>query len=173
MFGPVDVLVNNAGIGGTRDQRFWERDDWQRVLNVNLLAVIDLTHRVIPGMVARGRGHVVNIASVAGHVGTEPLYSASKFGVRGFSVGLRRQLLGTGVHVSLVSPGFVRTEMTRDVKWSLPDASIVARAVRSVIERPRAEVIVPGYYRTLIRLERLFPAVGDVAVRVITQSRRE
>jgi len=110
-FGRVDVLVNNAGISIARGQ-WWDAHDPLRVLDVNLVSPIELVRLVLPDMRARGSGHIVNIGSVAGRVPTHGMYSASKYGLRGFSLALRRELLGSGVDVSLVSPGFVRTPLT-------------------------------------------------------------
>ncbi len=170
-FGPPDVLVNNAGVGA-EDRPFWESRDWENVLDVNLYAVMALTHAAVPGILARGKGHVINVASVAGHVASQPAYSASKFGVRGFSLALRRELLGSGVHVSAVSPGFVHSEMTAAVRFPMPGPQVVARAVVRLLERPQAEVVVPEWYRPLIALEQVFPAFGDAAVRLLMGGRR-
>ena len=105
-FGHIDVLANNAGV--TVEQGWWWEDpDPLRVLRVNLEAPIELVRLVLPEMRSRGRGHIVNIGSVAGRAGTNGMYSASKFGLRGFSLALRRELLGSGVEVSLIAPGFV------------------------------------------------------------------
>lgn len=172
VFGPIDVLVNNAGVNLASSRPFHEQADWRRLLDVNLLAVIDLTHLALPDMVARGHGHVINVASVSGLVATEPLYSASKFGVRGFSLGLRRQLAGTGVTVSLVSPGFVKSEMTSDLTFPMPGPEIVGNAVERLVRAPRREVIVPGYYRPLALLDRTFPAIGDAILKPFLGRRR-
>ena len=103
-FGHIDVWVNNAGIG-QGSHPFWELDlaQIERVLDVDLLAPILACRAVIPQMIAQGSGHIINVASVAGHIGTSPLYSAAKFGLRGLSEGLRRQLAPHGVSVSIVS----------------------------------------------------------------------
>src|SRR5262245_40541632 len=108
-FGRIDILVNNAGIGSSRSLAKTAPDAIRRELEVNLVGAILLTRAVLPGMLERRRGAIISIASVAGHVAVEPLYSATKFGVRGFSYALRRQVRGSGVTVSVVSPGFIRT----------------------------------------------------------------
>lgn len=163
-FGRVDVLVNNAGVG-LGGGAWWQDPDWGRVLRVNLEAVMALTALVLPGMLERRRGHIVNVASVAGQVATESVYSASKFGVRGFTFALRRELWGSGVEVSAVSPGFVLTEMTARSRLKLPGLSmpgpeVVARAIADVLERPRREVTVPRLYR-LAALAEALPALAD------------
>ncbi len=169
-FGRVDVLVNNAG--ATVQRGFWWDDpDPLRVVRINLEAPIELTRLVLPEWRARGAGHVVFVGSVAGRVPSNGIYSASKFGIRGFALSLRRELLGSGVQVSLVSPGFVRTEMTRGVSLPMPGPEGVARAVAGVLRAPRAEVTVPGVYRALATLERLFPAVGDAVFPMVMNRR--
>jgi short-subunit dehydrogenase len=109
--GPVDVLVNNAGIGWSGLVEDMPAEAVHQVLEVNVVGLVDLTRRVLPGMLARGRGHVVNVASVASWVAVPPLtvYSATKFAVQGFSDGLSREVAGRGVAVTTVNPGPVAT----------------------------------------------------------------
>lgn len=170
-FGRLDVLINNAGV--TIEKGWWWDDpDPLRVLRVNLEAPIELVRLVLPEMTERGSGHIVNIGSVAGRAATNGMYSASKFGLRGFSDGLRRELLGTGIQVSLVSPGFVRSEMTASARLPMPGPEVVARAVAEVLLRPRREVIAPKFYRALAWLDQLAPALGDQIIsRVIIRRR--
>ena len=111
----VDVLVNNAGLaagfGPLPDN---DPDDWDRMLDTNVRGLLAVTHAVVPGMVARGRGHVINIGSIAGHE-TYPggaVYCATKAAVDRITAGLRMDLLGTGVRVSTVDPGMVETEFS-------------------------------------------------------------
>jgi short-subunit dehydrogenase len=168
--GRIDALINNAGI--SLDGAWWKDSDPLRLLRVNLDAPIELTRLLLPVMLARRSGQIVNVASVAGHIASEGLYSASKFGLRGFSLGLRRQLRGSGVNVSLVSPGFVRSEMTVNVKspipgLPIPGAEIVARAIAEVLERPERERIVPGWYRLPAFLDRVAPGVIDGVLRLL------
>ena len=170
-FGHIDVLVNNAGV--TVEHGWWWDDaDPLRLLRVNLEAPVELVRLVLPAMRARGHGHIVNIASVAGIVATNGLYSASKFGLRGFSLGLRRELLGTGVQVSIVSPGFVKSEMTASARLPMPGPEVVARAVADVLERPQREVVVPSAYRALAWLDRHLPALSDTLVSRVVIRRR-
>lgn len=162
--GRIDVWINNAGIGGSSNPHSWEVDWFEQILDTNLLSPIVSVAAAVPYM--KGKGHFINIASVAGHIGTAPLYSATKFGLRGFSEGLRRELEPQGIKVSIVSPGFVRSEMTAARGLNLPGPEIVAKAISNVIKRPRREVVVPGWYRALIWLERLMPAkLSDQVVR--------
>jgi short-subunit dehydrogenase len=169
VFGPVDVLVNNAGIGGPLG-KWWEleRTEFQTVFDTNLIAAVELSRLVLPEMLARHSGHIINMGSVAGRAASSSLYSASKFGLRGFSMSLRRELLGSGVSVSLIAPGFIKTPMTDfGPPLPMPGPEIVARAVLNLLDHPRAEVIVPGWYRPLIWLETLLPGLMD---RVIQQN---
>ncbi|WP_309572753.1 SDR family oxidoreductase [Deinococcus sp.] len=170
-FGRIDVLINNAGI--TIEKGWWWNDsDPLRVLRVNLESPIELVRLVLPDMRARRVGHIVNVASVAGVVATNGMYSASKFGLRGFSLGLRRELLGTGVNVSLVSPGFVKSEMTASAGLPMPGPEIVAQAVADVLQRPQREVIVPRGYRVFAWLDRRLPGLADVLVSRLLIRRR-
>src|SRR5436189_1169639 len=110
--GPVDVLVNNAGVG---DQALFDHTDWNRtrqLLHTNVLAVAHLTTALVPAMVARGRGGVLNIGSGAGLtvMPAAAAYSASKHFIDGFSEALRADLAGTGVVVTQVCPGPVDSE---------------------------------------------------------------
>lgn len=170
-FGPIDVLVNNAGVGITRGP-WWSEDSTSDVLDVNFVAPVALSRLALPEMLERRRGHIVNVASVAGHVASSALYSGAKFGLRGFTLGLRRELLGTGVHASLVSPGFVRTAMTAQQRFPMPEPEIVARAVLSVLDRPRREVVVPAWYWGLIALEGVTPGLLDAAFRTRRRGER-
>jgi len=160
-YGRVDILVNNAGIGSARPLARTSPEDIDRQLDVNLVGAIHLTRAVLPGMLERRSGVVISIASVAGHIALDPLYSATKFGLRGFSIALRRQLRGSGVSVSVVSPGFIKTPMTRGLRIPMPGPSVVARRVARLAERPRRELVVPRVYRVPIWLERALPGLAD------------
>ena len=164
-FGPVDVLVNNAGCSWTTPLVDSDPDDIVGLLDVNLVAAMLLTRAVLPAMVERRRGAIVFVGSLSGRVAMEPLYSASKYGVRGFALALRRQLLGSGVSVSLVSPGNIRSDMTRHVPGHLPEARVVGEAVADLIVRPRREVIIPPKHHAIAWLEQISPALADVAYR--------
>jgi NADP-dependent 3-hydroxy acid dehydrogenase YdfG len=164
-YGQIDILVNNAGIGWQRSFAATSPDDIVRMVNTNLLGVMRLTHAVLPGMLARRRGVIISVASVAGHVAVDPLYSATKYGVRGFSLSLRRQLRGSGVWMSVISPGFIRTELTDRRRRLMPGPAIVARAIAGLAAHPRREVVTPGFYRPLVLLEHALPWLGDHLLR--------
>jgi short-subunit dehydrogenase len=147
--GPVDVLIANAAVrsGGLLGEFTQEQID--RMLEVNLRAPIALTRALTPGMVERRRGHVVFMSSLQGKASTpvSSIYCAAKFGLRGFALGLREDLRGHGVGVSVVLPGFIRDAgMFADSGVKLPPGvgtrspEDVAEAVVSAIERDRAEV---------------------------------
>jgi short-subunit dehydrogenase len=173
-FGGIDVWINNAGAGGSR-YGWWQHgvEPIRQVLDINLLAPMVSVAAAVPYMKGRPGAQFINIASVAGHIGTGPLYSATKWGLRGFSEALRRELEPHGIKVSIVSPGFVRSEMTAHRGNDLPGPEIVAAAIAHVIRRPRREVVVPGWYRLLIWLERLLPAsLSDPLVRKVTMGGR-
>ena len=133
-FGPIDVLVNNAGIGGFAPAQELEVAEWDRIVSTNLSGVFYLTRAVLPGMVSRGRGHVVTIASIAGHRGFAggAAYAASKHALVGFHESLMLDVRGKGVRTTLISPGSVDTAFfpddDRDRGWMLRPED-VAQAV--------------------------------------------
>jgi 2-hydroxycyclohexanecarboxyl-CoA dehydrogenase len=122
--GPVDILVNNAGWDEMRP--FLETDEafWDRVLDVNFKGGLRLTRRVVPGMVERGWGRVVNIASDAGRVGSsmEAVYSGAKGGVIAFTKTLAREVARKGVTANAVCPGPTRTPMLAEMEPRLVEA---------------------------------------------------
>jgi NADP-dependent 3-hydroxy acid dehydrogenase YdfG len=161
LFGRVDVLVNNAGAFWMRSLASSSAEQITGLAQVNLLGAMLLTRAVLPGMLERRHGAIISVGSLSGRVAMEPLYSATKYGLRGFSLALRRQLAGTGVSVSLVSPGNINTEMTRHVTARLPEPSLVATAIADLVRRPRREVVVPGRHYAIAWLEQAFPTLAD------------
>lgn len=170
-YGRIDILVNNAGIGSIRSFARMSREDIEQMLDTNLRGVVLLTHAVLPGMLERRHGAVITVASVAGHVAVDPIYSSTKYAVRGFSLSLRRQLASSGVSVSVVSPGFIRSNMTDGGRRGLPGPEIVARAIAELIAHPRREVVVPRYYRPAIWAEHALPWLADRLLRPRSRSR--
>jgi NADP-dependent 3-hydroxy acid dehydrogenase YdfG len=164
-FGRIDVLVNNAGAGWSRPLASSRPDEVVGLLEVNLLGALLLTRAVLPGMLERRHGSIVSVGSLSGRVAMEPLYSASKYGLRGFSLALRRQVADSGVSVSLVSPGNVRTAMTRHVTGRMPEPELVATTIADLVRHPRREVVVPGRHYAIAWLEQLFPRIADLAYR--------
>ncbi len=168
-FGAVQVLINNAGMDSGK-QSWWTRsaDEVTGLFETNTLAPYWLSQLVLPEMLAEKNGHIINMGSVSGIIAVSSLYGASKYAIRGMTLALRRELLGTGVNVSLVSPGFIRTAMTAKGgkrPLPMPEPEVIAHAILRLLEHPKAEVVVPGWYRPLIWLEQLIPAIGDAVVK--------
>ena len=170
--GPVDVLVNNAGVGAAGHVTAIPVRTVERVLAVNYLGAVYATKAVLPAMLGRGRGHIVTMASVAGRFAApgEAVYSATKFAVVGFTQALALELHGTGVGVSLVNPGPVDTGAAArryadyQRRWPRPvPVGDVARAVATAVDRRRLEVFVPRWYRAPAVLQ----AAASGAVRLL------
>jgi short-subunit dehydrogenase len=150
----VDLLVANAALPAAGKLLGFTADQVDRALDVNLRAPMQLAHGLLPGMLERGSGHIVLISSLAGKVATPggSIYSATKFGLRGFGYALGAELRGTGVGVTTVFPGFIRdagmfaesgTKLPRGVGTRTPEQ--VAAAVLKGIEKNRAEVDVAPF----------------------------
>jgi short-subunit dehydrogenase len=165
---PIDVLVNNAGIGWAGTFLEMSEDDIERVIAVNFTAQIRLTRSLVPGMVERGRGHVVFVASIAGATGVrhEAVYSGTKAGLMIFADSLRHELADTGVGVSVIVPGVIDTPFfeTRGKPYHrthpapIP-AERVARTIVTAIERERDESYVPGWLRGPARVRGTTPGL--------------
>ena len=116
--GSIDVLVNNAGI--TRDRMFLKmtRDDWDAVIDTNLTSMFNVTKQVIPDMVEKGWGRVIQISSINGQKGQagQTNYSAAKAGMHGFAMALAQEMASKGVTVNTVSPGYIGTDMVRAIR---------------------------------------------------------
>jgi acetoacetyl-CoA reductase len=116
--GPIDVLVNNAGI--TRDRMFLKmtREDWDAVIDTNLTSMFNVTKQVVPDMVEKGWGRIIQISSVNGEKGQagQTNYSAAKAGMHGFTMALAQELAAKGVTVNTVSPGYIGTDMVRAIR---------------------------------------------------------
>jgi len=112
-FGRLDILINNAGVMYLEPVATADLGRWRSMLELNLLGLIAATQAALPGMTARKDGHIVNVASTAGHV-SNPLaaaYSATKFGVVGFSESLRKEVHKDNIRVTVISPGMAATEL--------------------------------------------------------------
>ena len=149
--GRVDILVNNAGISIRKPAILTTVDDVERVMAVNFFAAVYLTMAVLPGMLERRRGSVVNITSVAGYLPNpkESAYGASKAALSLWSHGLNVELHGTGVHVGVVSPGPIATEIWEKDEFAASyrgmrnSPTVVAAAVVKILERRGAHMTVP------------------------------
>jgi acetoacetyl-CoA reductase len=130
-FGPIDVLVNNAGI--TRDASFRKLtpQDWNTVIGTNLTGLFNTTKQVIEGMLSKGWGRIINISSINGQRGQfgQTNYSAAKAGIHGFTMALAREVSGKGVTVNTVSPGYIQTSMTAAIRPDILDSMIAATPV--------------------------------------------
>jgi short-subunit dehydrogenase len=165
--GAVDVLVANAALPASGRVEDFEPEQIDRALDVNLRAPIQLTRALLPGMLERGRGHVVLVSSLSGKVGSprSGIYSATKFGLRGFAAGLREDVEPRGIGVTVVFPGFVSeagffaesgVRLPPWVGTRTPEQ--VAAAVVRGIERERAEVdVAPLGLRVGTRIAELAP----------------
>jgi NAD(P)-dependent dehydrogenase (short-subunit alcohol dehydrogenase family) len=157
-FGRADILVNNAGISPGEDPVHRAADDVEAVMGVNFFGAIYLADAVLPGMIARGHGSIVNVTSVAGYVPTpdEPAYGASKAALSRWSHGLAIALHDAGVHVGVLSPGPIDTEIwehtSNEYHGKLFPATVVADGIVRMIEKRLVHLTVP----------RRFGAVGAV-----------
>jgi short-subunit dehydrogenase len=177
--GPVDVLVNNAGVAPTSGAiQDWARDDLEQIFRVNLLSPADLCRQVIPGMLQRGRGHIVNVSSLAG-VSVFPglaAYSSTKAGLTQFTAGLRADLKNTPIGTTVVELGPVPTDMLDSADHYKPTADsfkrfyrlqllvdvskdVVAADVVTAVEKARRHVRHPK--RAMV-----FPALAEAPRRV-------
>jgi short-subunit dehydrogenase len=172
--GPVDVLVNNAGVEFTAPYHELSEENIRDVLRVNLEGAMLLARLVLPGMLERGRGHIVSISSLAGKGGPafEEPYAASKAGLIAFSSSLRATYRGSGVSASVIVPAFVEAGIYERLKaqsgcaapWLLTGCTPeqVARGVIRAIESDRMELIINRYpIRPVLMLSALSPALGD------------
>lgn len=136
--GPIDVLVNNAGI--TRDITFKKMtpDDWDLVIRTNLYSVFNMTKQVMDGMMERGWGRVINISSVNGQKGAfgQTNYSAAKAGMHGFTKALALEVAKRGVTVNTISPGYIGTRMVTAIPREVLDSKILPQIPMSRLGKP-------------------------------------
>ncbi|MEW5872315.1 MAG: SDR family oxidoreductase [Chloroflexota bacterium] len=177
-FGQVDVLFNNAGFGRLNWLENLEASkDIEAQVQVNVLGVIWTTQALLPHMIACRRGHIINMASIAGLIGTPTysVYDATKFAVRGFGEGLRREVGVYGLRVSTICPGGVETEFGeaagfhRTTRVTTPrplvlSAEQVAQAVWGLVRRPRRLLVIPGIMLPAVWLNALVPGLLDGAI---------
>ncbi len=177
-WGQVDVLFNNAGFG--RLDWLEELDavqDVQAQIAVNLTGMVWSTQAVLPSMITRRMGHIINMASMAAYVATPTysVYAATKFAVRGFSELIRREIRIHGIRVSTIYPGAVATEFVehtgaqRKTGIRSPDFLIlspeqVAKAVYQLVLHPRNNVVIPWPMHLVVWGNALFPGLYDKAI---------
>ena len=130
--GPIDVLVNNAGI--TRDRMFLKMspEDWSAVIETNLNSMFNVTKQVVGDMVEKGWGRIINISSVNGEKGQagQTNYSAAKAGMHGFTMALAQELANKGVTVNTVSPGYIGTDMVKAIRQDVLDKIVATIPVK-------------------------------------------
>jgi short-subunit dehydrogenase len=176
-FGRVDVLVNNAGIGHWTTFEELTEAEARRIVEVNVLGVMNAARAVLPWMKKQRRGVIINLASTVGHMGMPMMsvYCATKFAVRGFSQSLRLELARDGIRVVCFCPGYTDTEffqraIVRERQWRhglcLPmKVEAVAQRIVAVAARPRSEVVLTWEGRLLAWSSRHLPRLTAWAVR--------
>ena len=179
-YGRIDVLINNAGYGIFDYVDGMTLEQIEDMMNTNFMGVVRCAKAVLPYMKKAGKGHIINVASIAGKIATakSAVYTASKHAVYGFSHALRLELKGSGIEVSTVNPGPVDTsffsiadpsgEYLNSVRVFTISADRVARAMIKLVEKPRMEVDIPWYLGAGVNLYRAFPRWLDGLVRRLT-----
>jgi NAD(P)-dependent dehydrogenase (short-subunit alcohol dehydrogenase family) len=180
--GAVDYFFNNAGIGVGGEMDAYEPRDWDDVFDVNLRGVANGIQAVYKTMIAQGRGHIVNTASVAGLIagGAEGSYTATKHAVVGLSKALRIEAKRHGVRVSVLCPGVVRTPILTGGKYGRANAlgipeekilaiweklrpiepEVLAREAARAVARNEAIIVIPGWWKALWLFDRLLPSLS-------------
>ena len=168
-FGRIDILINNAGIGMRKPFVDTPVETIEAIMRTNYLGAVYCTHAVLPSMIARGSGHIVNISSGAGKIGTLNMagYCASKFAMNGWSESLYHELKPLGINVSLVCPGPVSTQFSHEFEDSEPKSppqlyinpAAVAHAVMRAIEKNQFEVVMPRWLALMCALKRFAPGL--------------
>lgn len=173
----IDILFNNAGFGHLN----WLEDldpgrDIDTQVQVNLLGVIHTTRLVLPHMLRRGEGHIINMSSAAGLIAAPmyTVYAATKFGVRAFTDALRREVAPLGLHVTGIYPGPARTEFGRRTGarsapglfsrlpfLRMSSEEVAQRVVQAAVRRPRT-VVIPWWFRVLSAINAIFPGIVDL-----------
>ncbi len=174
-FGSIDILLHNAGVahaGVLMSQLSNEQAN--SIIATNFTAPVELTRILLPAMLQRGQGHIGFVDSLSGYIATPSIavYTATKFGLRGFSRALRRELISTQIQVSLISPGFVDTDLAAPVHELLEGVPIdmktprqMGLAIANRLTGRGREIVVPGYLRVVVWFERYLPGLTNLAAR--------
>jgi acetoacetyl-CoA reductase len=161
--GPIDVLVNNAGI--TRDMTFKKMDktNWDAVMSTNLDSVFNMSKPVCDGMVERGWGRIINISSVNGQKGAfgQTNYSAAKAGMHGFTKALALEVARKGVTVNTISPGYIGTKMVMAIPQEVLDSKIIPQIPMARLGKPEE---VAGLVAYLASDEAAFLTGANIAI---------
>lgn len=177
-FGQIDILVNNAGLGRLNWlEKLDPTADIDFQIQVNLTGLIQTTHAVLPHMIERQKGQIINMGSISGLIATPTysIYAATKYGLRGFTEALRREVSIHGIRVTGIYPGGVATEfgqkagIKRKTKVGTPKylkltADDVAQSVLQAIEKRARDMIIPGLMRPTVWLNVLFPGLVDKVI---------
>jgi len=174
-FGGVDILINLAGINAFTPFEEQTPDQIEKILQVNALAPMLMTHTVLPGMLARKQGQIVNVGSTFGTIGYSCFtsYSTSKFALRGFSQALRRELAGSGIEVTYIAPRAIHTpmntpavyEMAKKINMHFDTPERVAGKIITAIRKGKKEQYI-GFPESLFaRINAILPGVVDRALR--------
>lgn len=161
-FGQIDILIANAGVGGITDGRVVNVHDFGRVISINLLGAVNSISAVVQEMVAQGSGHIVAVSSLAGYRGLPKsgAYCGSKAGLSAMCESLRLDLRGSGVDVTIVHPGFIKTPLTSgreaQMPWLLELDDGIGRILQG-IEQRKASFAFPWQLATIVRLGMFFP----------------
>ncbi|MCE3202988.1 SDR family NAD(P)-dependent oxidoreductase [Paenibacillus sonchi] len=173
VYGRIDVLLNNAGYGKFAAFTDMESREFDDMMDVNYMGIVRCTKAVVPYMLERGSGQIVNVASMAGKIGTarSVAYTATKHAVLGFTNALRQELRKQGIIVSAVNPGPIATEFFRTADPSGSYEKSVARMMMTpehvskkivrLIDKGKEEIDLPGFAAVGIRLYGLFPRLAD------------
>jgi short-subunit dehydrogenase len=166
-YGKIDILINNAGVGMRKPFVETPLKTIEEIVRTNFLGAVYCTHEVLPPMIAQGNGHIVNISSGAGKIGTLNMaaYCGSKFAMNGWSESLYHELKPLGIKVSVICPGPVQTEFNRDFRDTEPKSPAklivtpaeVCREVLKAIEKNRFEVITPRWLTLMCAFKRHMP----------------
>ncbi len=168
-FGKIDILINNAGFGHYQSLVDMPLDSIEQTVRTNLLGAIYCTKEVLPSMLERHSGHIVNVSSVSGKIGTPYMssYCASKFALNGLSESLYHELKPMGIHVSVICPGPVRTNFRRTYDHLAPkppgfvilNTHDVSRAILRAVEKDTFEVIIPRWFALACFVKALTPQI--------------